>query len=235
MPEKSGKTTKNNKKPLKSVKFDGNVMTSQNGGITDKSDKSDEEDNIYNENNSEISSDSEVEDYEENLEENNDEIENEDTLGDGVNEIDDEDKGMESEEESVVEEENGEENGEGNDEDNGCLYKFAGKTNIENESDDEIEEEFFDDDNKIYDMVVESSKRITDPILYMFERVRLLAIRSKQLSRGAKPMILNVENFTPKEIAKKELEEKVIPIIIVRTLPNGKKEHWKLNELEIVN
>jgi len=44
-----------------------------------------------------------------------------------------------------------------------------------------------------------------------------------------------VDNMTPKEIAKKELEEKIIPLIVVRTLPNVKKEHWKLKELEIIN
>ena len=30
-------------------------------------------------------------------------------------------------------------------------------------------------------------------------------------------------------------QNKVIPFIIVRTLPNGKIEHWKLSELEIIN
>ena len=243
---KSKKTTKinvinNEKKSLKKIDvFDGVLdETSQNGGIIDKSD---EEDNIYNENNSEISSDSEESEYEENIEENNEDIENEDNLGDGINEIDDEDKGMESdtdvtEEEIEVEAEVEAEaevidDGEGD----GCLYKFAIKKNMDNDSDEEYDdEENFDDDNKIYDIIVEPSKRVTDPVLYMFERVRLLAVRAKQLSRGAKPMLLNVDNLTPKEIAKKELEEKMIPLIVVRTLPNGKKEHWKLKELEIVN
>jgi DNA-directed RNA polymerase subunit K/omega len=246
MPEKLGKMNKskktkinvidNEKKSLKKIDvFDGVLdETSQNGGIIDKSD---EEDNIYNENNSEISSESEESEYEENIEENNEDIENEDNLGDGGNEIDDEDKSMESdsdvtEEEEVEAEAEVIEDGEGD----GCLYKFAVKKNVDNDSDDEYDdEENFDDDNKIYDIIVESSKRVTDPILYMFERVRLLAVRAKQLSRGAKPMLLNVDNLTPKEIAKKELEEKMIPLIVVRTLPNGKKEHWKLKELEIVN
>ena len=228
----------NKKKQLTKINvFDGDLdETSQNNGIIEKSD---EEDNIYNENNSDISTDSEESNYE-NIEENIEDIENDD-LGDGKNEIDDEDINMESyteltEEEEVEAEVEAEteiiDDGDGD----GCLYKFAVKKNIDIDSDDEFDdEENFDDDNKIYDVVVEPSKRVTDPILYLFERVRLLAVRAKQLSRGAKPMLLNVDNLTPKEIAKKELEEKMIPLIVVRTLPNGKKEHWKLKELEIVN
>ena len=32
-----------------------------------------------------------------------------------------------------------------------------------------------------------------------------------------------------------ELEQKVLPLIIIRTLPNGLKEKWRVNELLIVN
>jgi DNA-directed RNA polymerase subunit K/omega len=69
----------------------------------------------------------------------------------------------------------------------------------------------------------------------IYERVRLLGERAKQLSLGAKPMIKNVDNMNPKDIAKLELENKVIPLIIIRTLPNGVKEKWKVSELEIIN
>ena len=59
--------------------------------------------------------------------------------------------------------------------------------------------------------------------------------RAKQLSLGAKPMVKNVDNLGPKEIARLELEQKVLPLIIIRTLPNGLKEKWRVNELVIVN
>jgi DNA-directed RNA polymerase subunit K/omega len=217
-----------------------NDTNSQNGGIIDKSD---EEDNIYNENNSDIASDSERSDFDAGIDDINiEEIEN-DKL-DVNNEIDDDYKSdvesdveetedveveeIEAEAEEILEEVI--EDGEGD----GCLYKFVGKQKND-DSDEEYDDENFDDDNKIYDLIVEPSKRTTEPILYLFERVRLLSIRAKQLSRGAKPLITNIDNLTPKEIAKKELEMKKIPLIIVRTLPNGKKEHWRLKELEIVN
>ena len=69
----------------------------------------------------------------------------------------------------------------------------------------------------------------------IYERVRLLGERATQLSYGAKPMIKNVGNLDPKIIAKLELEAKLIPLIIIRTLPNGLKEKWRVSELEIIN
>jgi hypothetical protein len=39
----------------------------------------------------------------------------------------------------------------------------------------------------------------------------------------------------PKKIAKKEIEEKVVPLIIERKLPNDKIEKWRITELEYVS
>ena len=67
-----------------------------------------------------------------------------------------------------------------------------------------------------------------------YERTRLLGIRSKQLIDNAKPMLKNIlANTNIKEIAIQELNNKVIPLIIERPLPNGKYELWHLSELEI--
>lgn len=204
-----------------------------NDGILEKSD---EEDHIYNE----AETDSEIEgETPENIEELEEkEVENEDLFGDDGNEIDDEDKGLSEESESDAGEgvEEGDEGDAKIEDEEGCLYKFAVK-NKQLDSDDEFDEEteIYDDDTKIYNMVVNKEERITKPVLFMYERVRMLGTRARQLSRGAKPMLLNVAHLSPKEIARLELENKVIPFIIVRTLPNGKKEHWHLNELAIVN
>lgn len=227
--------TDNKKKSSKKNISDSSV-------IEDKIELEEEDDKIYNEIESVEQSESDTDQSEteniEDLEDKNIEVENEDLFGDGNNEIDDEDKSLEDEiEEKADDGEEGEveDEGEGDEDENGCLYKFAVK-NKELDSDEEVEEdEVYDDDTKIYDMVVEKDKRTTDTVLYMFERVRLLGVRARQLSRGAKPMLLNVEHLSPEEIARKELEKKVIPFIIVRTLPNGKKEHWHLDELEIIN
>jgi DNA-directed RNA polymerase subunit K/omega len=79
---------------------------------------------------------------------------------------------------------------------------------------------------------VQSSMRITKPRLFNYERVRLLGDRIKQLSLGAKPMIKNIGNLDPSKVAKLELQYNVLPIMISRTLPNNKKELWKISELK---
>jgi DNA-directed RNA polymerase subunit K/omega len=108
-----------------------------------------------------------------------------------------------------------------------------------NNIDDGIEEydyeETFDDDNKIFNDLVDPKNRITKPYLTKYERVRLLSERTKQISLGAKPMIKNIYNLTPKEITNLEIINKTIPLIIERVLPNGKREHWNIKELEIIN
>jgi len=101
----------------------------------------------------------------------------------------------------------------------------------------EAEDDFSDDDDKNVDKTqyADPNNRVTKNFMTIYERVRLLGERAKQLSLGAKPMIKNVESMNPKDVAKLELENKVIPLIIIRTLPNGVKEKWKVSELEIIN
>lgn len=88
-----------------------------------------------------------------------------------------------------------------------------------------------DSDNNIID-----ENHRTIPILTKYEKTRILGIRISQLNNGAKPYV-NIENtiiIDNNIIAEKELLEKKIPIIIMRPLPNGKKEYWKLSDLEII-
>jgi len=90
----------------------------------------------------------------------------------------------------------------------------------------------FDDDDIQNINQIETVQKITKPLLYNYERVRLLGDRTQQLTLGAKPMIKNIENLTPKQIAELEIENNVIPLIIERPLPNGKKERWYISELQ---
>jgi len=110
--------------------------------------------------------------------------------------------------------------------DDDCLYKYIDKDSDDDNYTDSLEEE---DDNKI-DYIADKD-RITKPYLTIYERVRLLGDRAKQLAGGAKPMIKNVDHLKPKEIAELEIENNIIPLIIERPLPNGKKERWKISEL----
>ena len=65
-----------------------------------------------------------------------------------------------------------------------------------------------------------------------YEVVKLLATRSKQLAQGSKPMLKNAQNMSHKEIAKEELKLKIMPLILVRPLPNCEPEKWYLRELD---
>lgn len=75
----------------------------------------------------------------------------------------------------------------------------------------------------------------TIPILTRYEKARVLGERAKQINSGAKPFIRVDETIIDGYlIAMKELEEKQIPFIIKRPLPNGGCEYWNLSDLEIL-
>lgn len=147
------------------------------------------------------------------------------------------------EEPTIIEDDEGEETTKENEEVeetieelNTCFYDVKKKVSSKLLETEDIDNELTSDDFKITNKrLVNSEDRITEPKLYKYERVRLLAERRTQLQGGAKPMVNVGKNVSEKEIANIELKNKVIPIIIVRTLPNGDVEHWKLQELEIVN
>jgi DNA-directed RNA polymerase subunit K/omega len=65
------------------------------------------------------------------------------------------------------------------------------------------------------------------PFITRYEKAKILGERAKQLSSGAKP-------FVEYLIALKEFNEKKIPFIIKRPMPNGGCEYWKFEDLEII-
>jgi len=81
--------------------------------------------------------------------------------------------------------------------------------------------------------MVEPENRISRPKLTKYERVRILAARTKQLAMGAPPLVKNVFGKSPIEIAEIELSFKMIPFKIKRPMPNNTFEIWKLSELDI--
>jgi len=216
-------------------------------GVADEL-KDEDADNIYNDgNDTENEAVEEVGDTAVEVLENLDEVDNEDAL----EETQEDDAGEDTKDAGTGEDDVGDlgdagdydekpkkkanDEGEAKEDDN-CFYRFGKNNEASDEEDDEFqEEEAFDDDTKVFNDIVKDEDRITKPVLTIYERVRLLGDRAKQLSLGAKPMIKNVDNLTPKDMAKFELINKVIPLIIHRPLPNGKREQWKINELEIVN
>ena len=75
----------------------------------------------------------------------------------------------------------------------------------------------------------------TLPFITKYEKARILGERAKQLNAGSQPFVEIDENVIDGYlIALKEFEEKKIPYIIKRPLPNGGCEYWKLQDLEIL-
>ena len=106
-----------------------------------------------------------------------------------------------------------------------CVYN-----NLEDEIiiDDDIEVEEKDEE-----IIVQPEDRITKNRLTSYEKVRILGLRAKQISLGAKILLKNYGNRTPLEIAELELKHKVLPFKIKRPLANKHIEIWKLSELKV--
>ena len=75
----------------------------------------------------------------------------------------------------------------------------------------------------------------TLPFVTKYEKARILGERAKQLNAGAQSFVEVDDNVIDGYlIALKEFEEKKVPFIIKRPLPNGGCEYWKLSDLEIL-
>ena len=68
-----------------------------------------------------------------------------------------------------------------------------------------------------------------------YERVNIISTRAKQIELGAQKFVSNTKGLNAKQIAIKELIEKMCPLKIKRTRPDGSIEIIKANELEIIN
>lgn len=90
-------------------------------------------------------------------------------------------------------------------------------------------------------VIRDSKGRIIDPLhttlpfLTKYEKADVLGKRAAQINEGA-PLFTEVEPsiIDGSIIALKEFEEKKIPFIIQRPLPNGAMEYWRLQDLEVL-
>lgn len=92
------------------------------------------------------------------------------------------------------------------------------------------------DINRNKDNIIIDGNHKTLPILTKYEKARILGLRISQLNKGAEPFIDIKERqiVDTHIIAEEELKSKSLPFIIMRPIPNGKKEYWSLQDLEII-
>ncbi|KAG0292420.1 DNA-directed RNA polymerases I II and III subunit RPABC2 [Dissophora globulifera] len=117
----------------------------------------------------------------------------------------------------------------------------------EEEENDEMEPEFMDDRNDgnfgrkvdvnkpnsfaLPPKAVAKEDRTTTPYMTKYERARVLGARALQISMNA-PVLVDLEGETDSlNIAMKELNNKMTPLVVRRYLPDNTYEDWEVSEM----
>jgi DNA-directed RNA polymerase I, II, and III subunit RPABC2 len=89
--------------------------------------------------------------------------------------------------------------------------------------------------------VIEAVKqpRVTREFFTKYEYTALIATRAEQLAQGAKPLasLDGLKTSDPLfvwNVAKREIEQRKLPFLIRRQLPNGTSEFWSAQEMEVM-
>jgi DNA-directed RNA polymerase I, II, and III subunit RPABC2 len=129
------------------------------------------------------------------------------------------------------------------DDDEQYLQKFDASTQkkIISEYHPELQSHNYDEVDILSRVVRDTNGNIVDPLhqtlpfITKYEKARILGERAKQINAGGKPMIeVDPTIIDGYLIALKEFDEKAIPFIIKRPLPNGGCEYWKMADLEVL-
>jgi DNA-directed RNA polymerase I, II, and III subunit RPABC2 len=111
---------------------------------------------------------------------------------------------------------------------------------IHDDYDDYIGVESDDDTSDIVSIIVSKEETYTNMIsqpkqtrafMSKFEYAKIISIRSRQLISGMPSTLPRLNSTCVKEIAKEELRQGKLPLLIRRTLPTGIVEDWKPEEL----
>lgn len=90
--------------------------------------------------------------------------------------------------------------------------------------------------------VIENVKkpRFTREYFTKYEYTALVATRAQQLAEGAKPMV-SLDGLKASDpimfvwnVAKREIEQRKLPFVVRRQLPNGESEYWSAQEMEVM-
>lgn len=191
----------------------------------------DDESSIDNDVDNEIDDEEDGDEDEEEDEDKNDDGENNDAImkGETLNIMDDESINEDAEEDLDISD------------DEEDYQKFENYNVIENieSTHPEIKKVNFEEVMALTRIVRDHMGNIVDPLhtalplLTKYEKARIIGARAEQLERGAAPFVKVDENIiNGRTIALMEFEEKKIPFIIARPLPNKGIEYWKLSDLE---
>lgn len=110
--------------------------------------------------------------------------------------------------------------------------------NLENEH-PEIQSINSDEIYALTKVVYDSYGNISDPLhktlpfITKYEKARIIGARAEQLDRGSLPFI-ETKEINGRTIANKEFDNKKIPFIIARPLPNKQVEYWNIADLEVL-
>ena len=79
--------------------------------------------------------------------------------------------------------------------------------------------------------------RITMPYFTKYELVNILGVRTQQLSEGARPLVSidGLKTSDPRfleRVAMREIEQRKLPMLVRRHMPDKSAEDWSLQELE---
>lgn len=74
----------------------------------------------------------------------------------------------------------------------------------------------------------------TYPFMTHYEKTKIIGLRANQISKGSVPFVSVPKHITDvRDIARLELEQKRLPFIIKRPLPDGTFEYWRISDLLI--
>ncbi len=84
-----------------------------------------------------------------------------------------------------------------------------------------------------------SRPRVTREYFTKYEYTALLSMRAQQLAEGAKPLV-SLEGLKASDpmfvwnVARREIEQRKLPFLIRRQLPDGSSEFWSVQEMEMM-
>ena len=128
--------------------------------------------------------------------------------------------------------------------DENYLQKFDANVtqNYINANHPEVFSHNFDEVTKMMQIHRDNNGNIIDPchktlpIMTKFEKTRIIGQRAKQIETGSIPFIKVPDNVIDSYlIAELELQQRKLPFIIRRPLPNGTCEYWDVNDLEMIH